>query len=938
MFYQEEERVEDSIFDNGSEDTLSLASSKEEEDKEKEDQEEEGSSQAMPEDAVLVGGVSREEAEAEEEEREDDFEASCASELDIILFTDEGQIFDLTPYTDIASVTLERKIVDPTLKTASSVFRFTSYGLSGEFLNFLFFRKDDVFVEVHEGRKPLFKGILEKFFTREVLDLSKGISFTVNDYSSLLRFSFQRPVQFPVAYLPDWLYVYNPFIKDQSVLHLILEHTKLADLVDEEASEAILDRVPAVIIDEGEEVETIISALLYEFGYAYTFTGAGKLVVLPIWKSEVVKQEIEICNIDSGSYVLSKSSASSYDSNRIIWREGKFQSKEEGISKRRPLYSAPISVAGSGGSLYVAVLQKGVVYPDFADKVGNFVFQEYDPSWFDTAYKWDFTRREVWHNKYAINENLAIIWTSNLEARFNADSSIRLVHEEYYPTKARIWFQNTSSSQGSRYIYYFDIYGDVFYTTVKNVLQTDNASSYYAKRAEYATRFIFDANSAVRLFDFLTNLRVKGHTIVNFRSSQELELTDFVRLRIEEEELEHFFLILSKKISRFDMQRRFFEYEALTWGDYSHYDYITTSAHIGLLDRTTSIYEVIVAPFNYEAEEEVAEQEQHAKEQREVPHFRATGFKDEDILSQAMQFGKEVGVNRIRLLAGDFYIYAPLVVNNFELRGKESVFFRSAGFSKNMFYSDKSFKMSGFSICQTAKSVLFISAGRISEQEKPLEEYFSNLRFAANTTLRLCSVYGTQEEKRASIYSLGASFVYLKDMRFSCNLGAALQTEKVEKILLENVKFSDTSRALDIKGVSNINIINIFVLKNRKPSLLSGSNALLRGGEFKENRDAIRLEGFSSVRVEGVEFSSNLGVALHLVDVLQAKLLGNTFTENEVGLSSMTQDFLIRDIFRQNKTALVKARRSSVAASSLRFLDASIYSSNATDIKEEEVA
>ncbi|WP_182117993.1 hypothetical protein [Borrelia sp. A-FGy1] len=170
---------------------------------------------------------------------------------------------------------------------------------------------------------------------------------------------------------------------------------------------------------------------------------------------------------------------------------------------------------------------------------------------------------------------MAIIWPNNLEARFNADSSIKLVHEEYYPTKARIWFKNTASSQGSRYIYYFDIYGDVFYTTVKNVLQTDNKSSYYAKRAEYATIFVFDSNSEVRLFDFLTNLRGMGHTIVNFRSSQELELTDFVRLRIEEKELEHFFLILSKKISRFDMQRRFFEYEALTWGgDYSHYDYI----------------------------------------------------------------------------------------------------------------------------------------------------------------------------------------------------------------------------------------------------------------------------------------------------------------------------------------------------------------------------
>ncbi|WP_210378582.1 hypothetical protein, partial [Borreliella garinii] len=85
----------------------------------------------------------------------------------------------------------------------------------------------------------------------------------------------------------------------------------------------------------------------------------------------------------------------------------------------------------------------------------------YDPSWLDTVYKWDFKRREVWHDHYAINEHLAIISTHNLEARFSADSSIKLENKEYFPTKAKLWFRNTSSSQGSKYIYHFDIYGDV---------------------------------------------------------------------------------------------------------------------------------------------------------------------------------------------------------------------------------------------------------------------------------------------------------------------------------------------------------------------------------------------------------------------------------------------------------------------------------------------
>lgn len=169
--------------------------------------------------------------------------------------------------------------------------------------------------------------------------------------------------------------------------------------------------------------------------------------------------------------------------------------------QKRPLYSAPINVAGTDGALYVAVLQKGVVYPDFADKVGSSVFQEYDPSWLDTVYKWDFKRREVWHDHYAINEHLAIISTHNLEVRFSADSSIKLENKEYFPTKAKLWFRNTSSSQGSKYIYHFDIYGDVFYTIAQNVLQTDNADDFYSKKFEYTTRFIFSEDSALRLLN-----------------------------------------------------------------------------------------------------------------------------------------------------------------------------------------------------------------------------------------------------------------------------------------------------------------------------------------------------------------------------------------------------------------------------------------------------
>ncbi|WP_029357135.1 right-handed parallel beta-helix repeat-containing protein [Borreliella burgdorferi] len=847
--------------------------------------------------------------------KEDTTEDCTSLGLDIVFYTDEGQIFELTPFVDISSIVLEEKIVDPSLKTAASQFSFSVSGLSEEFLNFLFFRNEDIFVKVNNNNTPVFRGILEKFFSRDLFNSIKSVSFTVNDYSSLLKIAFENPVQFPINFVPDWLFVYNPLVKELSLVHLIIEKTKLKDLIDDDASEAILDKVPAVIIDSGEDVETILQALLYEFGYAYTFSSVGKLQILPIWKSEVINKDVEICSLDAESYVMSKSSSSSYDSTKVIWREGKFQSKEEAMSKKRPLYSAPINVAGNDGKLYVAVLQKGVVYPDFADKVGSSVFQEYDPSWLDTVYKWDFKRREVWHDHYAINEHLAIISTHNLEARFNADSYIKLENKEYFPTKAKLWFRNTSSSQGSRYIYHFDIYGDVFYTIARNVLQTDNADDFYSKKFEYTTRFIFSEESALRLFEFLTNLRVKGHTIVNFRSMQNLNLTDFVKLRLENIGIDHFFLILSKKITNFDLDTKLYEYEGITWGDYTHYEYLTTSTKIGISDYLSGVHKVVIAPFNYDGPE--------------TYQFKATGFKDEDTINGAIEFATQAGLNKIKLLKGDFYIYGQVKLNNLEIEGDDEVFIRSAGFSKHIFTSEKSFKLTGVHICQQPMSELYINGGDLNQEE--LSSYLEDKSFTRPTDLMLCSSYSVQEEARSSVYVTDANFVYIKNVTFLCARNKALNFKKTKKILLEDVNFDSTNQSFDIENVSNLTLINVNAQGSKTASVANGLNAIIRESSFSNNTDALKLSKFSSLKITDTQFSKNTGTALHLADITSARLSNNTFTENGIGLQNRAFDLIIRDTFLRNTLALDLLKESDTG---VRTLDLSTYMENTKDKQE----
>lgn len=109
----------------------------------------------------------------------------------------------------------------------------------------------------------------------------------------------------------------------------------------------------------------------------------------------------------------------------------------------------------------------------------------------------------------------------------------------------------------------------------------------------------------MRMFrPILTNLRVKGFTIVNFsivnfRSTQNLNLTDLVKLRLDNIGIDHFFFMLSKKITNFDLDTKLYEYEGLTWDEYTHYEYLTTLTRIGIKDYLSGIHKVVIAPFNY---------------------------------------------------------------------------------------------------------------------------------------------------------------------------------------------------------------------------------------------------------------------------------------------------------------------------------------------------
>ncbi|WP_210365631.1 hypothetical protein, partial [Borreliella valaisiana] len=78
---------------------------------------------------------------------------------------------------------------------------------------------------------------------------------------------------------------------------------------------------------------------------------------------------------------------------------------------------------------------------------------------------------------------------------------------------------------------------------------------------------------------------------------------DFVKLRLDDIGIDHFFLILSKKVTNFDLDIQLYEYEGLTWGEYTHYEYLATLTRIGIKEYLSGIHKVVIAPFNYDGGE-----------------------------------------------------------------------------------------------------------------------------------------------------------------------------------------------------------------------------------------------------------------------------------------------------------------------------------------------
>ncbi len=181
------------------------------------------------------------------------------------------------------------------------------------------------------------------------------------------------------------------------------------------------------------------------------------------------------------------------------------------------------------------------------------------------------------------------------------------------------------------------------------------------------------------------------------------------------------------------------------------------------------MHKVVIAPFNYDGPE--------------TYQFKATGFKDEDTINGAIEFATQAGLNKIKLLKGDFYIYDQVKLNNLEIKGDDEVFIRSAGFSKHIFTSEKSFKLVGVHICQQPMSELYINGGDLNQEE--LSPYLEDKSFTRPTDLVLCSSYSVQEEARSSVYVTDANFVYIKNVTFLCARNKALNFKKTKKFYLK---------------------------------------------------------------------------------------------------------------------------------------------------------
>lgn len=389
-----------------------------------------------------------------------------------------------------------------------------------------------ILIQVSDGETPEFTGSIAPALEQTKGQIVREISLEAVDNSWLLDESLDESFQYPSTVGGTPFKILDTADTDHSIVHKLLE---MAGYSIPAAIAAgcpdITDTVLHISGTKGDEsYRDIIDSVLFEYGYVFTFNGAGQFTVYQ-WDKDVVTPSSTLTGqFGTTSGIRIKKIEREYDGYKTEWAETE-------IEENALLYRENLPISSSGGA--ISYPGKAVGAGDYFPTDGDIqdIYQDFKTNWLDKPYLSRETRLE--------NKDLSLIAASNWVPSFDADEDFIISSQDYEAHRGKVLFQNTGA--GTENIYFFEIHGKALYRAARRYATVpENAK----RPEEYTSLHIYDESRAVRFSTAMSRLAVFGNFEYSFESRRadlEYAVGEIIQITQADPQIDTTVVILEKR-------------------------------------------------------------------------------------------------------------------------------------------------------------------------------------------------------------------------------------------------------------------------------------------------------------------------------------------------------------------------------------------------------
>ena len=341
-------------------------------------------------------------------------------------------------------------------------------------------------VSVIEDGKKIFTGIIDSGLswtdngTPETLD---KISLVIFDNT----YKLQNTAETPIAYI------------NSSLTEIITKICKLCDLIYND--EGLLDsiQIPVFILNRDQEFYQAVNDLLFEYGFAFGFTGTGELTIINLKQSY---DEKIIENLFTGV--------------KFSRTKRKYTGIELNYGKITTKYNEQVYFEGGDlgedNKIVPIIITPGSYYPFESDprieSTEGQVYQEFSSGYAETQTLYNGEKR------YTRSKDTQLLYTEDHKLVKDYSDNLTVDRTEFGYTQASVRFVNKSNTDAE--LKQLAIKATAYYRSPVQLIRGNG------KKFKYDTKYIYDKDSANALAALMQQYFLGGNFKITFKTTQKL--------------------------------------------------------------------------------------------------------------------------------------------------------------------------------------------------------------------------------------------------------------------------------------------------------------------------------------------------------------------------------------------------------------------------------